>query len=85
MDELTRQQNVIVKLILEGYSNKEIADELKISYSTAKNHVTDILSRLKVASRQEIVVCYYKEKVQALEEEIKKLKGENEDGTQRTV
>jgi len=48
MQELTRQQNRIVKLLAEGYNNAEIAGELKITYHTAKNHVYEILKKLNL-------------------------------------
>jgi DNA-binding NarL/FixJ family response regulator len=37
--------------MVEGLSNREIADELVITEGTVKNHVTNILSKLGVQSR----------------------------------
>jgi len=42
-------------LILQGKSNKEIANELFISLSTVKTHITNIYNKLKVSSRQELL------------------------------
>lgn len=53
--DLSKQESNIKKLILEGKTNKEIANELFISISTVKTHITNIYSKLKVSSRQELV------------------------------
>lgn len=50
-----REWNV-VDLLKRGYSNKEIAMELDISKSTVSFHVSNILNKLNLSSRVEIVV-----------------------------
>lgn len=50
-----REWNV-VELLKKGYSNKEIAADLDISKSTVSFHVSNILSKLNLSSRVEIVV-----------------------------
>ncbi|WP_131819079.1 response regulator transcription factor [Flagellimonas flava] len=52
---LSKQENTIRTLILQGMSNKEIANELYISLSTVKSHITSIYSKLNVSNRQELV------------------------------
>lgn len=52
---LSRQEENIQKLIVQGKTNKEIANELYISISTVKTHITNIYQKLKVANRQELV------------------------------
>lgn len=52
---LSRQETTIRNLILQGKSNKEIANELFISLSTVKSHITNIYSKLNVANRQELL------------------------------
>jgi DNA-binding NarL/FixJ family response regulator len=49
--ELTRRQRDVLELIAEGKSNKLIADALKMSESTVKAHVKQIIRRLNVANR----------------------------------
>jgi DNA-binding NarL/FixJ family response regulator len=49
--ELTRRQRDVLTLIAEGKSNKLIADALKMSESTVKAHVKQIIRRLNVANR----------------------------------
>lgn len=52
---LSRQEQNIQNLIIEGKSNKEIASELFISLSTVKSHITNIYNKLQVSGRQELV------------------------------
>jgi len=49
--ELSHRELEVLKLIVEGMSNKEIASALAISESTVKNHVNSLLSKLKVNDR----------------------------------
>jgi DNA-binding NarL/FixJ family response regulator len=50
-DELSARELEVLKLIVEGMSNKEIASALAITESTVKNHVNSVLSKLKVKDR----------------------------------
>ena len=49
--ELSARELEVLKLIVEGMSNKEIASTLSITESTVKNHVNSILSKLNVKDR----------------------------------
>ncbi len=51
---LSKQEATVRKLILQGKTNKEIANELFISLSTVKTHITHIYNKLEVANRQEL-------------------------------
>jgi DNA-binding CsgD family transcriptional regulator len=50
---LTERQREVVELLALGYSNAEIAKSLGISLDGAKWHVSEILARLDVWSREE--------------------------------
>ncbi|WP_350290464.1 helix-turn-helix transcriptional regulator [uncultured Croceitalea sp.] len=52
--ELSRQEITVRNLIMQGKSNKEIANELFISLSTVKSHITNLYGKLNVANRQEL-------------------------------
>jgi DNA-binding NarL/FixJ family response regulator len=49
--ELTARELDVLKLIVAGKSNKEIASELTISEATVKTHINNILSKLSVSDR----------------------------------
>ena len=48
---LTVRQQALMKLVAKGFTNKEIAEELRLSQFTVKNHVSRILKHLDVESR----------------------------------
>jgi len=51
---LTPREHEIVRLIAQGLSNREIADELVISPATAARHVANILAKLGFSSRTQV-------------------------------
>lgn len=55
---LSKQERKIQSLILEGKSNKEIANELFISLSTVKSHISNIYNKLQISDRQELLQKY---------------------------
>ena len=50
---LTPREREVLRLVVAGRSNREIADELFVSHRTATTHVTNILGKLGVESRTE--------------------------------
>jgi DNA-binding NarL/FixJ family response regulator len=54
--ELTPQQLRVMELIRRGYQNKEIAAELELAESTVRAHVTEILRKLRLYSRNKAVI-----------------------------
>lgn len=54
--ELTPSQIRVLQLIRQGLLNKQIAHELRVGETTVKAHVTEILRKLGVASRTQIVI-----------------------------
>lgn len=54
-DELTPRQRQVLTLIAEGVSNAEIAERLDISAKTVARHRENIMARLNLHSRTELV------------------------------
>jgi NarL family two-component system response regulator LiaR len=53
--DLTEREYEVLTLMIEGLNNTQIAGRLNVSPSTVKSHVSNILSKLGVASRTEAV------------------------------
>ena len=53
--DLTERERDVLALMVEGLNNTQIAGRLTVSPSTIKSHVSNILSKLSVASRTEAV------------------------------
>jgi len=53
--QLTQRQQEVMKLIIQGISNKEIAWQLNISEGTVKTHTTAILKARGLFSRKQLI------------------------------
>lgn len=53
--DLTEREREVLRLMVEGLTNNQIAERLVVSRSTVKFHVSSILSKMGVASRTEAV------------------------------
>jgi DNA-binding NarL/FixJ family response regulator len=56
-EELTPREVQVLQKLAKGLANKEIADVLKITEHTAKDHLKSILGKLRVADRTEAVTA----------------------------
>jgi len=54
LNDVTKREMQIIKLLADGMSNKQIARTLTIEISTVKNHVHNILVKLGVESRAKV-------------------------------
>jgi NarL family two-component system response regulator LiaR len=64
--ELTEREQEVLKLVVQGQSNQQIADALVISITTVKAHISNILSKLQVSSRTEAIAYAIKHKLATL-------------------
>ena len=53
---LSSRELQITRLVGEGKTNKEIADELYLSIGTVKNHITQILQKLNLRDRTQLAI-----------------------------
>jgi DNA-binding NarL/FixJ family response regulator len=53
---VTPREMQIIALIVAGYTNKDLAQKLRISENTAKHHLTNIFNKLGVSNRLELVL-----------------------------
>lgn len=58
--QLTDREVEVLRLLAEGRSNKQIADQLSITIRTVKFHTNNIYSKMLVASRAEAVAWIWK-------------------------
>ena len=61
--DLTEREREVLVLMIEGLNNTQIAGRLTVSPSTIKSHVSNILSKLGVASRTEAVTLALRNKI----------------------
>jgi two-component system response regulator NreC len=52
---LTPREKEILRLLAEGYSNKEIADRLVVSPSTIHSHRSNLMKKLNLSSRHDLI------------------------------
>lgn len=58
---LNRQQLAIVRLVAQGFTNKEIAEQMYLSEKTVKGYLADALRRLGVKNRVEAAMLASKQ------------------------
>jgi NarL family two-component system response regulator LiaR len=61
--DLTGREREVLASMIEGLNNTQIAAKLNVSPSTVKSHVSNILSKLGVASRTEAVTLALRNRI----------------------
>ena len=61
--DLTEREREVLALMVEGLNNTQIAGRLTVSPSTIKSHVSNVLSKLGVASRTEAVTLALRSRI----------------------
>jgi NarL family two-component system response regulator LiaR len=66
-DPLTKRELEVLQVLAKGKSNRDIGEELSISETTVRTHVSNILGKLHLASRTEAALYALKEGVADLD------------------
>jgi DNA-binding NarL/FixJ family response regulator len=64
--ELTQREREIVRLIVEGASNKEVASSLSISERTVKGHLSNVFQKLGVTDRLKLMLYVREGKIRGI-------------------
>jgi len=67
-DPLTDREVEVLRQVARGGSNRQIADQMVISEATVRTHVSNILSKLHLASRTEAALYALREGLATLED-----------------
>jgi NarL family two-component system response regulator LiaR len=68
-DALTDREITVLKLVAQGYSNRDIANELTVSEATVRTHVSHILAKLELSSRTQAALYALRRGLVSLYEE----------------
>ncbi len=67
-EALTERESEVLKLVAQGQNNREIAEQLAISEATVRTHVRNILHKLHLASRTQVVLYALREGLASLDD-----------------
>jgi two-component system, NarL family, response regulator LiaR len=67
-EPLTQREVEVLRLIAQGYENKDIAEKLVISEATVRTHVSNILGKLHLASRTQAALYALREGLATLQD-----------------
>ena len=59
LQKLTGREVEVLHLMLRGWSNPEIADALVLSGATVKSHVHNLMNKLQLRSRVDVIITAY--------------------------
>ncbi len=69
-DPLSPREAEVLRLVAQGRDNTEIAEQLVISETTVRTHVSNILSKLHLASRTQAALYALREGLASLDETL---------------
>jgi DNA-binding NarL/FixJ family response regulator len=56
INRLTARERDVLRALMRGRTNREIAEALNIAEQTVKNHVSVVLAKLQVRNRVELTI-----------------------------
>ncbi|MNO72146.1 Oxygen regulatory protein NreC [compost metagenome] len=59
-ESLTEREKEILSLVAKGYTNKEVAELLLISVKTVENHKANMMEKLQLGNRRELMKLAYR-------------------------
>jgi NarL family two-component system response regulator LiaR len=68
-ESLTDREVAVLKLVAQGYSNRDIAIELTVSEATVRTHVSHILAKLELSSRTQAALYALRKGIASLYED----------------
>jgi NarL family two-component system response regulator LiaR len=68
VDPLTGRELEVLKLVAQGRTNREIADQLIVAEGTVRTHVSNILDKLHLASRTQATLYALREGLASLDD-----------------
>lgn len=77
MDQISNRERQVIRLIGIGLKNQQIANELCISETTVRHHLTSIFNKLGVSDRLELLVYAHRWGLVKLPEQTANQKNEN--------
>ena len=64
MDTLTRREKSIIACLVQGWRNREIAQNLHITEQTVKNHLRAVYDKVGVSDRLELALYAIHQKLE---------------------
>lgn len=69
ISELTDREATILRLLAQGDSNQEIAEELRVSEKTVRNRLSEIFSKLRLNNRTQAALYALREGIATLQKD----------------
>ncbi|MCX6029135.1 MAG: response regulator transcription factor [Chloroflexi bacterium] len=69
-EPLTEREIEVLKWIVQGLANQQIAEQLEVSEHTVWNHITRILAKLRLKNRTQAAMYALRQGIVKLEEDL---------------
>jgi DNA-binding NarL/FixJ family response regulator len=69
LSELTQREAAILRLLAQGVSNQQIAEELNVSEKTVRNRLSEIFAKLRLNNRTQAALFALREGIASLQQD----------------